>query len=237
MFKNEAMQTLTNIEVARIFDDAAEVFDARSNPYAMARRARALAMHVSGRSLEVGGGTAAVTAALKDGSAATHSDIAFQMCRIARKKVGRPSVCLDAEQIPFDDASIATVVSAEMIYYLRRPERFAAEAYRVLKEGGRLVLSTTNPMMAIVDRGRALLRRMGFSRMFIDDGSPKFPALSVVTRILVESGFVVESIRGIVPLPFAFCDGLNRLLECTPVHRLGLFMVIVAKKPRSIGHS
>ncbi len=231
------MHTLTNTEVARIFNDAAEVFDARSNPYTMARRARALAAHVSGRSLEVGGGTAVVTAALKDDSAATHSDIAFQMCRMARKKVGRPSVCLDAERIPFDDASIETVVSAEMIYYLRNPERFAAEAHRVLKEGGCLVLSTTNPLMAVVDRGRALLRRLGFSRMFFDDGSPKFPALSVVARMLTESGFVVESVRGIVPIPFALCDRINRILERTPIHRLGLFMVIVAQKPRSINHS
>jgi len=225
------MHTLTNNEVAMIFDDAAEVFDARSNPYTVSRRARALASHVRGKSLEVGGGTAAVIAALKDRSRATHSDIAFRMCRIARQKVDRPSVCLDAEQIPFADASIETVVSAEMVYYLLRPERFATEAYRVLKPGGRLVLSTTNPMMTLVDRGRSLLRRLGFPRMFIDDGSPKFPALSVVARMLTDSGFVVESIRGIVPLPIASCDGLNRILERTPAHRLGLFMVIVTKKP------
>ncbi|MDO8632344.1 MAG: methyltransferase domain-containing protein [Phycisphaerales bacterium] len=224
------MQTRTNEQVARIFDEAAEVFDARSNPYTMLRRAEALAAHVRGRSLELGGGTAAVTAALVDRSQATHSDIAVRMCRIAREKVGCPSICLDAEQIPFADASIDTAVSAEMIYYLRRPERFIAEAYRVLRSSGRLLLSTTNPMMTVVERGRTLLRRLGFSRMFFDDGSPKFPPPSAIVSMLERAGFVVESVRGIVPIPLACCDGLNRILERTPAHRLGLFIVIVARK-------
>jgi ubiquinone/menaquinone biosynthesis C-methylase UbiE len=224
------MQTRTNEQVARIFDEAAAVFDARSNPYTMRRRAEAFAAHVRGRSLELGGGTAAVTAALVDQSQATHSDIAVRMCRIAREKVGCPSICLDAEQIPFADASIDTAVSAEMIYYLRRPERFIAEAYRVLRSGGRLVLSTTNPMMTVIERGRSLLRRLGFARMFFDDGSPKFPPPSAIVSMLERAGFVVESVRGIVPIPFACCDGLNKILERTLVHRLGLFIVIVAHK-------
>ena len=224
------MQTRTNEQVARIFDEAAEVFDARSNPYTMRRRAEALAADVRGRSLELGGGTAAVTAALVDQSQATHSDIAVRMCRIAREKVGCPSICLDAEQIPFADASIDTAVSAEMIYYLQRPERFITEAYRVLRSGGRLVLSTTNPMMTVIERGRTLLRRLGFSRMFFDDGSPKFPPPSAIVSMLERAGFVVESVRGIVPIPLARCDGLNRILERTLVHRLGLFIVIVAQK-------
>lgn len=224
------MHTQTNEQVARIFDEAAEVFDARSNPYTMRRRAEALAVDVRGRSLELGGGTAAVTAALDDPSKAVHSDIAVRMCRIAREKVGCPSICLDAEQIPFADASIDTAASAEMIYYLRRPERFIAEAHRVLRSGGRLVLSTTNPMMTVIERGRTLLRRLGFSRMFFDDGSPKFPPPSAIVSMLERAGFVVESVRGIVPIPLACCDGLNRILERTPVHRLGLFIVIVAQK-------
>ena len=59
------MQTITNQHVARLFDDAAEQYDDRSNPYTMQRRARELASLANGRSLELGGGTAAVTA---DGS-------------------------------------------------------------------------------------------------------------------------------------------------------------------------
>jgi len=228
--RTKPMQTLTNGQIAGIFDAAAERFDARSNPYTMRRRAQALAARVHGRSLELGGGTAAVTAALPDKTRATHSDIAFRMCCIAREKVGCPSICFDAEEMPIADESIDTAVSAEMIYYLRRPERFIAEAHRVLRPGGRLVLSTTNPLMTIVERGRTLLRRLGCSRMFFDDGSPRFPPASQITSMLIRARFVIESVRGIVPIPFGFCDSMNRVLERTPVHRLGLFIVIVARK-------
>ena len=224
------MQALSNYQIAGIFDAAAESFDARSNPYTMRRRAEALAAKVYGRSLEAGGGTAAVTAALADQSKAIHSDIALGMCRIAREKVGCPSICLDAEQIPFADASIDTAVSAEMICYLERPKCFISEAHRVLKPRGRLVLSTTNPAMTFLERGRTFLRRLGFSRMFFDDGSPAFMALDHLTAMLEQTGFTIEEVRYIVVLPFACLDRLNRLLERTFLRRFGLFIVIVAKK-------
>ena len=75
------MQAITNQHVARLFDDAADQYDDRSNPYTMRRRAQELAFQVTGRSLEVGGGTAAVTAELPARSDAIHSDIAPNMCR------------------------------------------------------------------------------------------------------------------------------------------------------------
>ncbi len=228
------MQALTNQRVASIFDQAAESFDANSNPYTMRRRAEALAALVRGRSLELGGGTAAVTAALTDRSGATHSDIAPRMCVVAREKVGCPSVCLDAEQIPFADSSLDTAVSAEMIYYLRDPDRFVRDAHRVLRPGGRLVLSTTNPIMTVAERARTILRRVGVSGMFIDDGSPRFPPIGNIVAMLRRTGFIIETVRGIVPIPFASFDRLNRILERSPLHRLGLFYVIVAIKPKTI---
>lgn len=221
-----------NGHIARIFEAAADSYDASSNPYTMRRRATELASRAAGTTLEVGGGTAAVLDAMTDRSRGFHSDIAFPMCRVARAKVMRPSACFDAEQIPFADESVDTVVSAEMIYYLRRPERMIMEAFRVLRPGGVLLLSTTNPLMTPVERGRSMLRKLGFSGMFFDDGSPKFPKISKLHGQLRECGFVVESTRGIIPLPFAFCHAMNCILERTIAHRLGLFLILTARKPR-----
>jgi ubiquinone/menaquinone biosynthesis C-methylase UbiE len=225
------MRTLTNGQVARIFEDAAESYDARSNPYTMRRRADALAARTEGITIEVGGGTAAVLQAMPDRSRSFHSDIAFPMCRVARSKVHRPSACFDAEQIPLADSSVDTVVSAEMIYYLRRPQRLVSEAFRILRPGGNLILSTTNPIMTLLERGRSVLRKMGLPGMFFDDGSPKFPSLTRLCALLSEAGFRVESMQGIVPLPFRFCHLLNCLLERTAWNRLGLFLIIAARKP------
>jgi len=220
----------TNRQIARLFDEAAGYYEKRSNPYTMHRRAAFLAMHVAGRSLELGGGTGAVTEQLADRSRAFHSDISPRMCRIAVSKLGCASVCLDAESIPLADVTIDTAVSAEMIYYLEHPQRFLAEAHRVLRPGGRLVLSTTNATMTFLERGRTLLRRLGFSRMFFDDGAPKFIARHRLTEMLAETGFTIELTRGIVVLPFASLDWLNRLLERTFLARFGLFIVLVAQK-------
>lgn len=227
------MENAGNRQVARIFEAAAENYDATSNPYTMRRRAEALAGRAVGTTLEVGGGTAAVLQAMADPSRGIHSDIAFPMCRLARRKVQRPTACFDAEQIPFANGSVDTVVSAEMIYYLRRPERMINEAYRILRPGGLLLISTTNPLMTPIERGRSLLRRLGFSGMFFDDGSPKFPKLSTLRELMRNCGFVVESTDGIIPLPFGVCDFLNRVLERTIAHRLGLFLIVAARKPQA----
>ncbi|MCH8859362.1 MAG: methyltransferase domain-containing protein [Proteobacteria bacterium] len=132
------------------------------------------------------------------------------------------------------DASIDTAISAEMIYYLQHPERFTAEAFRVLRPGGTLLLCTTSPTAAAWDRLRSILRRLGFRRMFFQDGSPRFLGLSRLKLLLDQAGFVVEKTRRLVLLPFAVCDRINRLLERTPLRHLAIFTVIVARKPAAV---
>ncbi len=225
-----SMAKPNNKEVARLFDDAAERFDQQSSRYAMKRRTDALAEHVNGRCLELGGGTGWLAGQVSARSQAIHSDISPGMCRAARDRLGCPSLCCDAEAVPLAEASIDTAVSSEMIYYLDHPERFVREAFRVLRAGGRLVISTTNPTMTVLERGRTLLRKLGFRGMFFDDGSPKFMPLARLVAMLETVGFTVESTRKIVLLPFAPMDWLNRLLERTPLRHLGLFMIVVATK-------
>ncbi len=225
-----AAARLTNREVADRFDAAAEQYEQISNPYTLERRATALAQNVRGRCLEVGGGTGAVIERLPNRSLAVHSDIAPGMCRVAARRLGCKTVCFDAESIPFADECADTVVSAEMIYYLRQPARFLAEAYRVLRPGGRLLLSTTNPTATFLERGRALLRGLGVRRMFFDDGSPSFPNLTVLTGMLEGAGFTVDDANYIAPLPFASLHWMNQWVERTPLRRLGLFVILSARK-------
>jgi len=220
-----------NLGVARRFDEVAGEFDRISNSYTLSRRAESLAAFVRGSSIEIGGGTAAVTAALPDVSRAWHSDISAKMCELAGRKLNRPSICFDAEQIPLAGESFDSIVSAEMIYYLNQPKRFIAEAFRVLRPGGRLILSTTNPLMTCVEKGRSLLRKLGVRGMFFDDGSPTFIRLRAIRDLLESNYFAIEHVGGIVPLPFAKLDMINCILERTPLWRISLFLIIVAVKP------
>ena len=226
-----ASMKLTNREIAGRFDAAARDYDRVSNPYTKLRRATALAERVMGRCIEVGGGTGAVTQQLADPAHSFHSDIAPAMCQIAAQRLARPSVCFDAESIPLADESVDTVVSAEMIYYLDRPEHFLAEAFRVLCPGGRLLLSTTNPKVTFIERGRSLLRKLGFQHMFFDDGSPTFPTIACLSRSIESAGFTLDRIRPIVVLPFARLHPLNRLLERSPARNFALFITLEATKP------
>lgn len=222
---------LSNREIAVRFEGAAPEYDRISNAYTKWRRATALAAEVRGYCIEVGGGTGAVTEQLADRSGALHSDIAPAMCRIAAQRLGRPSICFDAESIPLADATADTVVSAEMIYYLDRPERFLTEAFRVLRPGGRLLLSTTNPNVTVIERLRSWLRRLGFQGMFFDDGSPTFPKIRELTDALREAGFVVQPSRYVAALPFARLHWLSTILERTPFRRFSLFVIVRADKP------
>lgn len=51
---------------------------------------------------------------------------------------------LDAHELPFDDGSFDVVLLYEALYYLSRPDRFVAEARRVLRDGGALIICTAN---------------------------------------------------------------------------------------------
>lgn len=60
---------------------------------------------------------------------------------------GRPGLRisqLNAESLPFPDASFDTVILLEAIYYLPNPEAFLREAARVLRPAGTLLLSSVN---------------------------------------------------------------------------------------------
>lgn len=49
-----------------------------------------------------------------------------------------------AESLPFEDNQFDTVTAGELIEHLENPARFVAEAHRVLKKNGALILTTPN---------------------------------------------------------------------------------------------
>ena len=51
---------------------------------------------------------------------------------------------LNAHQLPFENKRFDVVILYEAIYYLAQPEKFVAEARRVLRKGGVLLIATVN---------------------------------------------------------------------------------------------
>ncbi|MEW6067949.1 MAG: class I SAM-dependent methyltransferase [Nitrospirota bacterium] len=53
-----------------------------------------------------------------------------------------PDICCSAENIPVEDASYDTAILCEVLEHLEHPEQVLKETFRILKNGGILIMST-----------------------------------------------------------------------------------------------
>jgi len=118
---------------------------------ALYTRYRFAAEHVADRDvLEVACGTGTGLGYLaQTARRVVGGDIESQNLRVARKTYrGTPSIALqqfDAGRLPFADDSFDVVLLFEAIYYLPDVKRFLQETRRILRPGGKLILSTVQP--------------------------------------------------------------------------------------------
>lgn len=109
-----------------------------------------LAGDVSGRRiLDAGCGSGPLSAALRaKGAAVTGFDVSAAMIALARKRLGDDAdlrVADLATPLPFADAEFDDVVASLVLHYLKDWAGPLAEFRRVLKPGGRLILSVNHP--------------------------------------------------------------------------------------------
>lgn len=69
-------------------------------------------------------------------------DVSEESCEHARAKYGIDARQGDARAIPLGDSSVDVIVSFETIEHVENPESFVSECSRVLKPGGKLIIST-----------------------------------------------------------------------------------------------
>ena len=79
-------------------------------------------------------------------------DIDAAACDYARRRYGVDARPADAAHLPLGDASLDVVVSFETVEHVPDPRAFVAECRRVLRPGGKLVMSTPN--VAVFNPGR-----------------------------------------------------------------------------------
>ncbi|OGH92794.1 MAG: hypothetical protein A2563_03950 [Candidatus Magasanikbacteria bacterium RIFOXYD1_FULL_40_23] len=112
------------------------------------------------RVLDVGAGTGRLSLPLVSrGAHVTALDVSPKMLDLIKKKQRRVSMNVtrhdsveskittvvgDAESLPFENNTFDIVTAAFLIVHLKNPTRFFDEAYRVLKDGGILVVTNIN---------------------------------------------------------------------------------------------
>ncbi|WND39792.1 class I SAM-dependent methyltransferase [Streptomyces sp. BB1-1-1] len=116
-----------------------------------------LAGDVAGhRVLDAGCGSGPLTAALRDrGAVVTGIDASAGMLALARRRLG-DDVALHladlSDRLPFDDGAFDDVVASLVLHYLGDWEPTLAELRRVLRPGGRLIVSVDHPVTAYTIR-------------------------------------------------------------------------------------
>jgi len=102
------------------------------------------------------------------------------------------------DDAPFGDDEFDTVVAGEVIEHVEEPLKFLRNCRRLLKPGGRLVLSTINPFFPpIVLLNWLMIPRFYFAPDHVFEIAPRF-----LVRFLRETGFRLVKMRsGGTPLP------------------------------------
>ena len=141
------------------YDRWASVYDHDANPLPALEgpHVREALGDVGGRDvLDLGCGTGRHTAWLVEtGARVTAVDFSERMLERARAKVSAADVRFIVhdlhEPLPLGDASFDALVSGLVLEHLRDLERFFGEAHRVLRPGGRAVVSAMHPAMFLRD--------------------------------------------------------------------------------------
>jgi ubiquinone/menaquinone biosynthesis C-methylase UbiE len=94
-----------------------------------------------GKVLDAGGGTGRIAQFYAQGSAlAVVADPSLKMLYEARKKYGVRCLRSPAEQLPFPDGAFDRVTMVDAFHHVQDQPRVAAELWRVLRVGGKLVI-------------------------------------------------------------------------------------------------
>lgn len=145
---------------ANHYDDFAENYSAENessllNAYYERPAMIGLAGDVTGhRVLDAGCGSGPLSAALSaKGAIMTGFDSSPAMLELARQRLGATADLYVADlskPLPFADDSFDDVVSSLVLHYLEDWSAPLAELRRVLKPGGRLILSVNHPTVSVV---------------------------------------------------------------------------------------
>ena len=192
---------------------------------------------VSGRRiLDVGCGSGPLTEALRaKGAVVTGFDSSAAMVDLARQRLGEDAdlhVADLAAPLPFPDAEFDDVVASLVLHYLEDWSGPLAELRRVLKPGGRLVVSVIHPAVyAIVYPDADYFALTKYSEEYTFDGQSAVLTywhrpLHAITDAFTAAGFRIAAVSEPPPAPDTPPDVLPPGLEAGRSFICFLFFVL-----------
>jgi ubiquinone/menaquinone biosynthesis C-methylase UbiE len=181
----------------------------------------AAAVSPGSRVLDVATGPGPIAAA----AAARGADVIgldFSAAMIAEARRQHPSIAFregDAEALPFDASTFEAVVMNFGLLHLARPDTAMAEAYRVLRGGGRYALTVWAPPEEAVGFGLVLaaVREFGNPDVPLPEGPPffRFSDQAEFRRTLEHAGFSDVQVHTLpltwrLPVSDAVFDAISR---------------------------
>lgn len=150
----------------------------------------------------------------------------------------------DALSLPFHDCSHDFILCTEVLEHLANPLKGAQEIHRVLKIGGKALISMPNLLSAFWLFNRITAEYHGFSMGKTEiDPHMKYPFFSIET-ILKDAGFEVKAMRGTYMIPsdllfkiFPYSRNIARLVNVLGwiernlnIKQLNAFFFVLATK-------
>lgn len=146
------------------------------------------------------------------------------------------------EALPFPDAEFELVLCAQVIEHLLAPDKGLAELARVLKPGGRLVLSTDNrfTLSRALNAPRSVLLRLVRGRKPAFEFPHRSFAVGEIARLVEAAGLRPERVETFrfhldKPLDETRAPAVQRTLDAVdralPRHRFGDIVALLARKP------
>ncbi len=199
-----------------------------------------LAGDVAGRRiLDAGCGTGPLAAALiADGASVTGFDASAAMIDLARQRLGESAdlqVFDLAEPLPFADSEFDDVVASLVLHYLEDWSGPLAELRRVLRPGGRLILSVNHPVIfPVVYPDQDYFAVTQYSEDYVMDGQTVWLTfwhrpLHAMTNAFTGAGFRVAALSEPPPAPDTPAELLPPGLEPGQSFLCFLFFVLEAE--------
>jgi ubiquinone/menaquinone biosynthesis C-methylase UbiE len=133
------------------FDWLAPLYDRIIPPKEPERLIKLAGLPVEGKLLDAGGGTGRISGTLAGQAGSIFiADPSLKMLQKASQKDGLRPIGSTAENLPFADCSFEIVIMVDALHHVYDQDRTAAEMFRVLKPGGRIVVEEPDIRIGVV---------------------------------------------------------------------------------------